>query len=178
MEGNAARPLGDESEHDEAAVAVREALVRRELRRIAVESGEVLLGCRELVHRHRHDVVVDVVIAVLVEVVADSGSMSEQVLHGHVVADQREVGAEQRASRCRELEHAVLDEAHDSESRQPLHPTRDCEPRVHLVPDLVAAVRETERLRQDHLVRAIDPDDAGERDLGRELVELELQRRH
>ena len=48
---DAARALGEHREDDEAAVAVREALAGRELRRIAVEDGHVVLGCREPVHR-------------------------------------------------------------------------------------------------------------------------------
>ncbi len=75
VERNAARPFGEQGEHDEAAVAVREPLAGRELRGIAVEDGEELLGRRELVHRDRHDVVGDLAGRVLVEVVADAGAM-------------------------------------------------------------------------------------------------------
>ena len=43
---------------------------------------------------NRHDVVVDVVAGLLVEVVADAGAMGEQLLDGHRVVDEREVVAE------------------------------------------------------------------------------------
>ena len=59
VERHAARPLGDQGQHDEAAVAVREPLAGREHGRVAVEHGEVLLGRRELVHGNRHHVVGD-----------------------------------------------------------------------------------------------------------------------
>ena len=72
VERHAARPLGDQREHDEPSVAVREARPRRELRGMTVEDDEVLLGRRQLVHRNRHHVVTDVVLRVLVEVVADA----------------------------------------------------------------------------------------------------------
>ena len=55
--------LGDQREHDVAAVAVREALAGRELRRVPVEHREVLLGRRELVHRDRQQVVAELVLA-------------------------------------------------------------------------------------------------------------------
>ena len=96
------------------------------------EHGEVLLGRRELVHRDRHQVVVHVEVHVLVEVVADAGAVGEQLLDGHVVVDQREVLAEQRASGRREVERAVLDEAHDRERGEALRPARDPESGVDL----------------------------------------------
>ena len=47
VEGSAGRALGDEREHDEAAVAVGKALAGRELRWVAVENREVVLCRRE-----------------------------------------------------------------------------------------------------------------------------------
>ena len=96
--------LGDQRQHDVAAVAVREALVGCELRRMPVENGDVLLGGRELVHGDGHQVVVDVEVALLVEVVTDPRAMGEQMLDGDVVADERKVvdrAPNERSSRAR-----------------------------------------------------------------------------
>ena len=60
VERHPTHPLGDQRQHDVAAVAVGEALAGRELRRVSVEHGEELLGGRELVHRDRQHVVGDV----------------------------------------------------------------------------------------------------------------------
>ena len=132
VEGHAARALGDEREHDVAAVAVREALAGSELRRVPVEDGEVLLRRRELVHGDRHQVVGDVDVAVLVQVVADARAVREQVLDGHVVADEREIVAEQ--------ERAVVERSRTPSSIRlttasavrPFVAARDREPRVDL----------------------------------------------
>jgi hypothetical protein len=75
VEGNAARPLGNQREHDVAAVAVGEPLARWEGGAVAVEDDEVLLGRRELVHWNRHQILGDLVICVLVEVVTDARSV-------------------------------------------------------------------------------------------------------
>ena len=100
VERRAARPLRDQREHDEAAVAVGELLAGRELGREPVEHGEELLGRRELLHRHRHHVVAQLALLVLVEVVADPRPVGQELLDGHPVVDEREVGAEHRAGRC------------------------------------------------------------------------------
>ena len=80
---------------------------------MSVEDGEVLLARCELVHRDRHQVLVDVDVRVLVEVVAGPRAVREQVLDGDVVADEQEVVAEERAGRRGELGHSLVDEAHD-----------------------------------------------------------------
>src|SRR4029450_6024237 len=60
VERNAARALGEEREHDIAAVAVREAFVRRELGREAVEHREVRLGGCEIADRNGQHERVDI----------------------------------------------------------------------------------------------------------------------
>jgi hypothetical protein len=47
----------------------------------------------ELVHRHRHHVVLDVADLVLVQVVADPRAVGEQLLHRHPVVHQWQVVA-------------------------------------------------------------------------------------
>ena len=70
---HAARALDDQRQYDVAAVAVREALARCELRRVAIEHGEVVLGRRQLVHRNRHQVVAELEVArIFVQVVTDA----------------------------------------------------------------------------------------------------------
>jgi hypothetical protein len=92
-----ARPLGDERQHDVAAVAVGEALARREGGRVPVEHREIVLGRRQLVDGDRHDVVGDLAAVALVEVVPDPRPVAQQMLDGDVVADHRKVRAEDRA---------------------------------------------------------------------------------
>ena len=72
VEGDAARPLGDQGEHDVAAVAVGEPLAGRELGRVAAEHGEVVLRLHELVDGDGHQVGGEVEVFLLVEVVADA----------------------------------------------------------------------------------------------------------
>ena len=97
MEAAAAHPLGDEREHHVPAVAVGESLAGRELLREAVEGGQERLGLGEQVQRQGEDVVVDLPVAVLVEVVADTGGVGEQVLDRDGVVDQGQVIAEDGA---------------------------------------------------------------------------------
>ena len=178
VERDPADPLGDQREHDVPAVAVREALAGSELRREAVEHGEILLGRRERVHRDRQQVIRQIELDILVEVVADPRSVRQQVLHRDGVVDQRQIGAEHGTRGGRELEAAVLDQAHDRQRRHALDAARGPEAGVDLVRDLVAAMRQAVRLRQFDLVPAVDPDHSVERGLGRDRVELCFERRH
>ncbi len=98
----------------------------------------------------------------LVEVVADPGAMREQVLDRHGVADERQVVAEERPRRRRELQRRVLDEAHHRERRQALRGARGPEPGVDRVLDPGGAIREPVRLSELRLAAAIDADDARE----------------
>ncbi len=50
--------------------------------------------------------------------VADARSVAEEMFDGHVVADQREIVAEDGASARGQLERAILDEAHDGQRDQ------------------------------------------------------------
>jgi hypothetical protein len=94
MKRFAARTLGDQREHDEAAVAVRELLACGELRRMPVEYFEVLLGRRELLHRDRQHVRVAVEVDLLVEIVADPRTVRQEMLDRYVIADEREIVGE------------------------------------------------------------------------------------
>ena len=146
--------LGDQREHDVAAVAVREALAGRELRRVPVEHGEVLLGGRELVHRDRHQVVGELVLELLVEVVADARAVREQVLDRHVVVDEREVGAEHGPRGRREVEQARPRSGSRPRARSsPSSRSRVAKRVSTVVGDLVAAVREAVRPRDLDLAR-------------------------
>ena len=96
MEGGAGGALREERQHDVPAVAVREFLVGRELRGMTAKGTlQIVLGRRQLVAGDGHQVLVGVGEDVLVDVVADAGSVGEQMLHGDAVVDQREVIAEQ-----------------------------------------------------------------------------------
>jgi len=89
--------LDKKGEDDVPAVAVGELLPGRERGLVPIEDGQKVLGRDQLLHRHRQDVVGDLQVAVLVEVVADAGSVAEQVFDRHRIVDQWEVSAEQRA---------------------------------------------------------------------------------
>jgi hypothetical protein len=147
-------------------------------KRVPVEDCQVLLGRRELVHRDRHEVLVHVDIRVLVEVVADPRAVREQVLDGHVVADERKLVSEKRARRRGELEHSVVDEAHDREGRQPLRTAREREPRVWRVRDPVTTMRVAVRLLDLGPPPAVHSHDTREAGLGGDCVELVLEAFH
>ena len=51
---------------------------------------------RQLVYRHRHQVIVEVELALLVEIVTNAGAVREQVLNRDVVRDQRQIVLEHR----------------------------------------------------------------------------------
>lgn len=71
--------------------------------------------------------------------------MGQQVLDRHAIIDQRQVVAEHRTSGRGERERAVLDQAHHRERCETLRPTRDREPCVDRVGDLVRSVGEAIR---------------------------------
>jgi hypothetical protein len=178
VEGRPAHALGDQGEHDVAAVAVGEPLARSELARVPVEHDEIVLGRGELVRRDAHRVLARVLLDLLVEIVADAGPMREQMLDRHVVADEREVATEHRARGGRELEQPVLDQAHDGERREALRAARDPELRVDRIRDLVAAVREPLCLGDFYPPSAVDSHDAGELRLGGDRIDLGLESGH
>src|SRR4051812_43070207 len=83
----AARSLDEQGQHDVPTVVVGEALAGGEDRRMTSQNGEVRLGGGELMYRDREGVAGHVVEPVLVEVIADAGSVRKQMLHGDVVCD-------------------------------------------------------------------------------------------
>ena len=142
MEAHATRAFGQQREHDVAAVVVGEPLAGGEHGRVPVQHRQVLLGRRQLVHRHRHHVVGDVADGVLVEVVADPGTVGQQVLDGDVVGDQGQVVAEQRAGGGVEPERPALDQGHDRQRGEALGCARGGEQRVDRVEDPVRPIGE------------------------------------
>ena len=140
VESGTARPLGDQGQHDVTAVAVGEVLAGCRHARMPVEHGEELLGGRQLVHRHRQHIVVRRVELVLVQVVADTRSVRQQVLDRDGLVDQREVGAEHRAGGRRQVEHTVGDQADHGERGQRLAAAGDGESDVDGVGDAPPAV--------------------------------------
>ena len=173
-----ARPFGDHRQHHVAAVAVREALVGCEGGGVPVEHREIALGRVELVHGNRQHVVRDRPARILVEVVADSGAVREKMLDRHRVVDQRKVVAENRARRRRELERAILDQAHHRERRQPFRCACGREQRVDAVRDPGRPVGHPECRRELDLVASIDANGARERVLSRNLADEIVQALH
>jgi hypothetical protein len=88
-----------------------------------------------------HGVVVDVVAGALVEVVTDARPVTQEVLHGDAIVDQRQVVAEDRARRRRQREGAVLDERHHGEGGEPLVAAGQREAGLGRVGDAPAPVR-------------------------------------
>ena len=78
--------------------------------------------------------------------------MREEVLDGHLVADQRQIGTEDGAGRSRELEQPVFDEPDHDERCQPLRPAGERELRPQLVRGLVAPMSKPIRPRHDDSV--------------------------
>ena len=161
MEGNATRSLGDQREDDVRAVVVDELFARRKLGGVTVQDREEVLRLGELVDGNRHHVVGDVR-DLLVEVVPDPRSVRQQVLDRHVVADQRQISAEHRPCRRRELEQPLLDEAHDRERRQALGCAGGAELRLECVRDAVAAMCEPVGARKLHVVTPVEANHPGE----------------
>jgi hypothetical protein len=178
VERHATRALGDQGEHHEAAVAVGEPLARRERRVVAAERRQVVLRGDESVHGHRHEVVVDLEVGVLVKVVADARPIRQQVLDRHAIVDQGKVVAQDRTRGRRERERPVLDQAHHGERRQALRAARDRELRFDGVGDPVAAIGEPVGLRELDVARAIDTHDTRERCLLGQGVHGACQRFH
>ena len=176
---HAARALGDEREHDEAAVAVGEVRACGELRRVAVEDPHVVLGPEECVHGNREDVVGDLeLVVVLVEVVADPGAMGKQMLDRDVVGDEGKVVSEHGACGRVEREHAVLDEAHHRERGHALETARGRELRLGCVRRSRVTAREPVAALDDDLVPAVDPDGSREARLLGDRVDIALEVGH
>jgi hypothetical protein len=178
VERDAGGSLGDQGQHDVAAVVVCEALARRELHGVALQNREVLLGRRELVHRNREHVLVRVVVQFFVEVVADSRAVREQVFDRHVISNEREIASEHRPRRRRQAERSLVDQADDRERREPFRSARDRELRLRRVRDLVRAMRESVGAREFDVVAAVDSDGSRESGRPRERVDLVPKRPH
>jgi len=100
------------------------------------------------VHRRRQHVVGDFQVAVLVEVVADAGSVAEQVFDRDRVVDQWQISAEQQAGRHVEREGTVLHECHRGQRGECLGATGHSKASVDGVGDRLPAVREAVGLGQ------------------------------
>jgi hypothetical protein len=162
VESNAADPLGDQREHDIPAVAIGEPLARGELGGVPAEHGQVVLGGRQVLRRHREQVVGDVVAGLLVEVVADARPVGQQVLDGNVVADEREIFAEYRARGRGHGQRVVVDQADHGERGEPFGPAGDGEPGANRVRYLAGAVSQAICLGEFGLTAAVHGHDTGE----------------
>jgi hypothetical protein len=123
------------------------------------------------VDRHIQDMIGDRPLAALLEVVADSGPVGEEMADRDGVGDERQVLAQEGPRGRREREGAVLDEAHDGRCGQPLRAARDAELRGGQVGDAVGAIGQAVRGLEHDLLRPVDPHDAGEGRLGRRPVD-------
>ena len=178
VEGPRRHPLRDQGEQDVAAVAVGEALARRELLRVPVEDVEICLRRRELLHRDGEQVFRQVQVELLVEVVADPRPVREQVFDGDALVDEREISAEDRTRRPREAESSFFDETHGHERGQHLRAACDAELRVGLVRNRMRAVGEPVRADDLDAVAPVDTDDAGEPCLGCDPAEVARECAH
>ena len=97
---------------------------------MAVEDRQVVHRLVELVDGDGHHVRVDVAVGLLVEVVPDAGRVVQELFDRHRRIDHRKGVGQQAANRRFEAELARLDERHHGERGEPLHGTRDGEPRV------------------------------------------------
>lgn len=124
--------------------------------------------------RDGQNVVDGVSLDLLIEVVADARSVREQVFDRHRFVDEWQIVPEHRAGGGAEIQPTLFDQAHDRQSGESLGPAGDPEPRVDLVRDLPAPMRETVGL--DELDPApVDTHDAGERRLGGDQIDGVLQ---
>ena len=111
---------------------------------------------------------------VLVEVVADPGPVGQQVFDRHVVGDEGQVVAEQRARGRVEREGPSLDQGHDRQCRQALGAARGRELGLDRVGDGVGAVGEPVCRAELGLARAVEADHPGEPGALRRFVHRDL----
>ena len=146
---------------------------------MTVEGGEEVRGACEEMDRDGHDVGVDVVELVLVEVVPDAGRVAEQVLDGHGRVDERQLVGEEAAQRGIGAELAGFDERRHGERGQALGRARSAEPRVERVRPLIGAVGEAARDLDEALIAPRHRDDPREPVLVGQRLQFVLQgRRH
>ncbi len=162
VEAGAGGTFGQEREQHIATVVVGEAGARlvghRPVGQQHERGGRAVQG----VERLAHHVVGDRALLGLVEVVADAGAVTEEVLDRDPVVDQREVAAQQRPCRCTERELAAVDEHHGDQCCEALQPARCSEPGVTRVRDTVGAVGEAVYRFVDQPPADVDADHAGE----------------
>jgi hypothetical protein len=154
--------LCEQREHHVAAVAVREAFVGWELGLEPAERSEVVLRGSELVDGDGRHVVERVAHDLLVVVVADAGSVREQVFDRHRVVDERKIVPEHRAGGRAEFQPTLFEQAHDRQRGEPLGSAGDAEPSVDRVRDLEPAMREAVGVDELDVVATVDAHDAGE----------------
>lgn len=113
--------------------------------------------------RQREDVVVDLAIALFVEVVADPRGVGEQVSDDDGVVDQGQVVTENRADAICDREQPRLDEPHDRQRREALVATRRRDAGTRSVTDAERPVRVALAALEPTFVTHVDGDDPGER---------------
>jgi hypothetical protein len=128
---------------------------------VTVQHREEPLGGRQLVDRHREDVVVVVVQLVLVEVVTDARAVGQEVFDGDPVIDQGQVGTEQRTGRRLQRERTLLHEAHHRQRGRALRAAGGGEERVDRVGDAEATVRQPVRPLHDERAIHVDANHTG-----------------
>ena len=52
---------------------------------VPIEHLDVVIAIGQLVHRHGHHVVIDLVVAALVQIVSDSGAVGQEVLDSYPI---------------------------------------------------------------------------------------------
>ena len=178
LEGDTACPLGDERQYDEAAVVVRKALAWCEHLLMSGQHPQIVLAAGQQVDGHRHHILGRVLERLLVEVVADAGPVTQQMLDGHTLIDQRKILSQQRASRSSELELSALDERHHRRGGDPFGAAGDAEKRVDAVRYAEAAMRQAIGAGERHLVPPVNAHHPGEAGRRGELVDRLTQAGH
>src|SRR5262249_54540009 len=120
----------------------------------------------------------DLVPGLLVEVIADTRPVRQQMLDRDVTADEREIPAQHRARGRRQAQRAVVDQADHRQRGQPLRAAGDREPGVGRVRYLMCAVSEPVRLDELGLAAAVHGHDAREAILVGNQVDYLWPRQH
>ena len=107
----------------------------------------------------------------LVDVVADAGAVSQQMLDVHTVVDQRQIVSQYRARGSGQFEFAALDEGHHGQGGHALGAARDAETRVDAVGDAMAAVRQAVGAGERGASVAVNADNAGKAGRRGDLVD-------
>ena len=129
---------------------------------MTAEHGQIPLGVRKVLSGHREHVVGDWDAGLLVDVVTDAGAVRQQVLHRHVIADERQIPAQHRPRGRGQCQRTVADQADDGERGQPFRPAGDREPGVEGVRYLLGTVSQAVRLAELDLAAAVHRHHTGE----------------